>query len=254
MDGSQNYNNKKIIAFDVDHTLSQSRSPMDEEMAGLLEKLLKMKKVAIITGGAFADIKKQILDQLHLTPAINKNLVLLPTNGGGFFTFDNKWNEVMAKKLTPEEKNKIIGAIQEVDQADPELRDNKAYGLEIQDRESQITYSAIGDHAPTALKHSWDPDFKKRLLIQKKLEEKLPEFEVKIGGTTSIDITPKGMNKAYGMTELISYFSVQKSEILFIGDAIYENGNDYPVQQMGVETVKVNNPEDTKKIIRRLLE
>lgn len=250
---AQDNSNKKIIAFDVDGTLSLSRSLIDTETADLLGRLINKMKVAIISGGAFADIKRQVLDQLNLTPDINKNLILLPTNGGGFYTFTEKWNETLAKKLTPTEKNKIINAIHEVDQADPELRDNKAYGLEVQDRESQITYSAIGDHAPVELKRAWDPDFKKRIKIQITLMKMLPEFEVKIGGLTSIDVTPKGMDKAYGMIELMNYLQLQKTDILFIGDTIYEHGNDFPVAQMGVDSIQVKGPEETKEVIRGLL-
>ncbi len=244
---------KKLIAFDVDNTLSFSRSEIDLEMAQLLVKLLQVKQVAIITGGAFADITKQILKPLNLQPDLAKNLILLPTNGGGLWLFEDEWKEVASHKLTTEQKEKIIRAIKEVDQADPELRDNKSFGQEIQDRESEITYSALGDHAPVELKQAWDPDFKKRLALQQKLEEKLPEFEVKIGGTTSIDITPKGMDKAYGIKILMEYFKYQKSDILFIGDAIYPDGNDYPVAQFGIETIKVENPEETKKVIEGLL-
>jgi phosphomannomutase len=244
---------KKLVAFDVDNTLSLSRTKIDTQMVDLLKKLLEKKQVAIITGGAFADITKQILKPLNLQPNLAQNLILLPTNGGGLWLFDQinqEWREVSVHKLTAEQKEKITEAIREVDQADPELRDNKSFGQEIQDRESEITYSALGDHAPVKLKHDWDPDFKKRLILQQKLEEKLPEFEVKIGGTTSIDITPKGMDKAYGIKVLLDHFGLQKSDILFIGDAIYPDGNDYPVAQFGVDTIKVENPEDTKKVIR----
>jgi phosphomannomutase len=244
---------KKLIAFDVDGTLSQSRSPMDEEMADLLKKLLENRQVAIITGGAFADIKRQVLDRIGENETRNKNLTLLPTNGGGLWVFTNKWEQLSSHLLTEQEKNKIIGVLKEADQADPELRNNTSYGREIQDRESEITYAALGEYAPIPLKQDWDPYFKKRIALQKKLMAKLPEFEVKIGGTTSIDITSKGMDKAYGIRKLMDHFKLNKEDILFMGDAVYENGNDYPVFLMGIDTIKVINPDETKERIIRLL-
>jgi len=244
---------KKLIAFDVDGTLSQSRSPIDAEMAGILKKLLEKKQVAIITGGAFADIKKQILDKIGENEPRNKNLTLLPTNGGGLWIFDGVWKEISCHKFSDKEKEKIIKAIKEVDQADPELRNNKSYGREIQDRDSQITYGALGENAPIELKYAWDPDLKKKQNLQQSLQEKLPDFEVKIGGKTSIDITPKGMDKAFAIREIINYFRLSKEEILFFGDAVYENGNDFPVFELGVETVKVINPDETKERLIRLL-
>jgi phosphomannomutase len=245
---------KKLIAFDVDGTLSLSRSKIDSEMAELLKKLLSIKKVAIITGGAFADIKKQILDEIGEKEERNQNLILLPTNGGGLWVFDSQWQEISCHKLTTEEKEKIIKAIKETEQQNPELCDNLSHGPKIQDRNSEITYSALGEHAPVELKQIWDKDFQKRITLQNVLKEKLPNFEVKIGGTTSIDITPKGMDKAYGINKLIEHFKLAKEDILFVGDAVYENGNDYPVFLMGIKTIKVSGPEETKQIILELLQ
>lgn len=247
------YTNKKLIAFDVDGTLSLSRSTIDTEMAGLLKKLLEIKKVGIITGGAFTDIKRQVLDIIGENENRNKNLILLPTNGGCLWTFDSEWQEISSNNLSNQEKQKIIQAIKEVDQADPELKDNVNYGREIQDRGSQITYAALGENAPLNVKYTWDPDLKKRIKLQQILKEKLPEFEVKIGGKTSIDITPKGMDKAYAIKKIMDYLKLGKDEILFIGDAVYENGNDYPVFKFGIDTIRVTDQEETKKVINEIL-
>jgi phosphomannomutase len=244
---------KKLIAFDIDQTLTKSRSLIDSEMADIIRKLLTTKKVGIISGESFLDIKKQILDEIGFNNDFNKNLVILPTNGGSLWIFDGSWKEISSHLLTLEEKEEIIKAIKEVDQEDLELRDNVSQGREIQDRESQITYAALGVDAPVDQKHNWDPDFKKRIALQDKLMKKLPKFEVKIGGSTSIDITPKGMDKAYAMTKLLNYLSLNKEDAIFFGDAVYEHGNDYPVFLMGVETIKVADPEDTKVKLIKLL-
>jgi HAD superfamily hydrolase (TIGR01484 family) len=248
-----NYSQKKLFAFDVDGTLSNSRSPIDTEMADLLKKLLALKKVAIITGGAFADIEKQVLNGIGLNNDLNKNLILLPTNGSGLWVFDNRWEEISIQKLTDEEKDKIIQAIKKVEGEDEELRNITGYGPKIQDREAQITYSTLGDQAPLDLKYAWDPDLKKRILLQKSLQQLLPDFEVKIGGKTSIDITQKGIDKAYALDKVINYLQIRKDEVVFFGDAVYENGNDYPAFLMGIETIRVINPDETKERLIRLL-
>ncbi len=244
---------KKLIAFDVDGTLSPSRSPIDSEMADILKKLLDRTRVAIITGGAFADIKRQVLDQIGENEKRNKNLILLPTNGGGLWIFDGGWQELSSHKLTTAEKEKIIRTIEEAAGSEACANNNDGLGDKIQDRNSEITYSALGEHAAVELKKNWDPDFKKRICLQKALMEKLPEFEVKIGGTTSIDITPKGMDKAFAIRKLLDYFKLGTEDILFFGDAVYENGNDYPVFLMGVDTIKVISPDETKERLIRLL-
>jgi starch phosphorylase len=248
---------KKLIAFDVDGTLSEPRQKISRKIAKLLSKLLETKKVIIISGGAFSHITHQVLEPLNKfldkeSPCL-KNLILLPTNGGGLYTFDGEWKEMFSHKLSLSEKDQVIKAITAVDQENLELRNNVSYGLEIQDRDSEITYSALGENAPVALKQTWDPDFKKRLAMQAELMKKLPDFEVKIGGTTSIDITPKGMDKAYGIKTLLDYLKLNKKDVLFFGDAVYPNGNDFPVLQMGVETIRVSGPSQTKLEIKKLL-
>ena len=248
-----NLTNKKLIAFDVDGTLAQSRSPIDIEMAEILKKLLEVKQVAIITGGAFADIKRQILNIIGINDEQNKNLTLLPTNGGGLWVFDHEWKELSSHKLSPEAKEKIIKAINEVIGCEGCKNINDGSGEKIQDRNSEITYSALGEHAAIEEKQAWDPDFKKRIYLQSELMKRLPEFEVKIGGTTSIDITSSGMDKAYGIKKLIEHYNYNKEDILFFGDAVYENGNDYPVFLMGVDTIKVVSPNETKERLIRLL-
>jgi len=251
-------NNKKIIAFDVDGTLSEPRQEIDSEMSLLLKRLLQTKKVAIISGGAFEHIEKQVLIPLNRLKKFDenlyRNLILLPTNGGGFYIYNGNWQEVDSNKLSESDKTEITKAINEAVKSDVNLQTSDDFGLKIQDRESEITYSALGENAPVNLKKDWDSDFKKRIVMQKILMTKLPNYEVKIGGTTSIDITPKGMDKAYGIKKLLDHLNFQKSEALFFGDAVYENGNDFPVKQMGVETIKVNGPKETEKLIREMLE
>lgn len=251
---SSDFNKKKLIAFDVDGTITPSRGIMDSEMAGLFLKLLEHKKVAIITGGAFADINRQVLQPLNLSNHLKENLILLPTNGGGLWIFNNmEWHEIASHKFTESEKQKITKVLIEVNNTDQKLENNICYGQKIQDRESQITYAALGEYAPIELKLAWDPDLKKRIELQHKLQEKLPEFEIKIGGKTSIDITPKGMDKAYAIRKIMDYLNLNKEDILFFGDAIYENGNDYPVYLFDIETIKVINSDETKERLIKLL-
>jgi phosphomannomutase len=241
------YSQKKMFAFDVDGTLTESRQEITAENALALAKLLFKKRAAIITGGTFERINEQVLRPLEKICRDNKqelrleNITLLPTNGAGLYVYDKKWIEKKSQKLSLAEKEKITNALNKIDREDPELANNSPFGDEIQDRGSEITYSALGDKAPLDLKKNWDPDFAKRLKLQDKLRLLLPDFEVKIGGTTSIDITQKGMDKAYAIRQIMSEYSLEKKDILFFGDAVYPNGNDYPVFLMGVDTIKVSS-------------
>ena len=86
-------------------------------------------------------------------------------------------------------------------------------------------------------KKVWDPKFAKRKKIQKALSFTIPNYAVNLGGTTSVDITKPGIDKAYGIKKLKEILGIKKSEMLFIGDAIFKGGNDYPAKETGVTSV-----------------
>jgi hypothetical protein len=126
----------------------------------------------------------------------------------------------------------------------------ETYGESIEDRGSQITFSSLGQKAPLDVKQGWDPDRKKRQAIAKIIEPKVPQFDVVIGGMTSIDVTRKGVNKAYGIKKIEAYLKLSPEKILFIGDALFEGGNDFPAKSTGVDCQQVSGPEETLKLIK----
>ena len=85
------------------------------------------------------------------------------------------------------------------------------------------------------------------------LERRLPDVAVRVGGSTSIDITRPGIDKAYGIRKLVESTGFAIDEMLFIGDALYPGGNDAPVRDSGVATIAVGDIGDTKLVIQTLL-
>lgn len=128
-----------------------------------------------------------------------------------------------------------------------------SYGEILEDRGTQITFSALGQTAPVELKKLWDPQQIKRREIIRLLEQYLPEFEIRMGGATSIDVTQKGIDKAYGILQMQKYLGVTSVEMLFVGDALYEGGNDAPVRSAGVACLETSGPAETINIIRNIL-
>ncbi|MBI4918499.1 HAD-IIB family hydrolase [archaeon] len=237
---------KKLVLFDLDNTLAESKSEIDDEMKGLLLKLLEVKEVGIISGGSYAQFQKQFLTKIGESKLLEK-LHLFPVCSTSFYRYNNGWEEIYSEKLNEEEKKKIFHAFSQVIDLTPK------YGNLLEDRNSQITYSALGQNAPSHLKKEYDPEGKNRLELKKRLEQLIPEFEIKLGGTTSLDITRKGIDKAYGIKKIEEHLGIKKEEMLYIGDALFEGGNDYPVKQAGVDCISVNNPNDTKEVIRKII-
>lgn len=242
---------KKLIVFDLDGTLAKSKSAIDKEMSRLLKNLLDGYRVAIISGGDWPQFEKQVLNQLPEETHLKK-LSILPTSGTKFYQYKDDWKRLYAEDFTEEEKQKIQRNLQKaVKEAGFDME--KTWGEQIEDRGSQITFSALGQEAPLEAKKNWDSDFSKRKKIVDRLREPLQEFSIGMGGTTSIDISKPGIDKAYGMQKLEKVLELPIASMMFVGDALFEGGNDYPVRKTGVDWIQVRDPEEAKVIIRTLV-
>ena len=126
-------------------------------MATLLARLLGTVDVAIISGGAWAQFEKQVLAFLPHDERL-KRLSLLPTCGTKFYRFDGTWKKLYSEDFTVDEKKAITDAVNKV-VIQAGLKAERHWGDLIEDRGSQITFSALGEQAPLAEKDEWDPDF-----------------------------------------------------------------------------------------------
>jgi hypothetical protein len=204
-------------------------------------------KVAIISGGDMPQFETQVLAHLPSDDRM-KNLSILPTCGTKFFQYDHGWKKLYSEDLSDAQKQKIIAALNSAVAASG-FAPEKTYGPPIEDRGSQITYSALGQQAPLAEKNLWDPDFSKRKAIKAMLDKTLSEFSVNLGGSTSIDVTLPGIDKAYGIRKLSTLLDIATDEMLYVGDALFPGGNDYPARSTGAVCIQVRDPEETKRVI-----
>lgn len=250
---------KKVLAFDIDQTLNIAKTPIPDEIADLLNQCLNHFEICPISGQKFNQFLIQIVNRLvehGATAEQLSHLHLFVAQGTQYYKYQNNdWQQIYNYPLTDEQVKKISDTIE---QSARELgyweEDKLQEGDEIiENRLSQITFSALGQKAPTEAKYAWDPDCKKRQKIVARCKELAPEFDYEIGGTTSINAITPGMNKVFGMTHLLEELKVDKSDILYFGDMTQPGGNDYPVVQMGIDTITVRNHEDTAYALRGIL-
>jgi phosphomannomutase len=242
---------KKLIVFDLDGTLAESKSALDAEMSALLHGLLGIVKVAVISGGDWPQFEKQLLSNFPIDDRL-ANLSILPTCGTKFFRYAGAWEKLYSEDFTPDEKEHIVGSLKKAVAA-AGFSVEKVWGEVIEDRGSQITFSALGQQAPLDDKTKWDPDFSKRKKIKAILDPLIPEFSVRMGGATSIDVTRSGIDKAYGIRKLRDLLGISLKEMIFIGDALFVGGNDYPVEEAGVVSIRVGGPHETKRVTEAII-
>jgi HAD superfamily hydrolase (TIGR01484 family) len=243
---------KRLIAFDLDGTLALSKQPLDDDMAALLAQLTQVALVAIISGGDWPQFEKQVVARMPASTTL-EHLIIQPTTGTKLYRYrDGAWQRVYADLFDAAESQHIRDALTTaVRQAG--YADQQVWGEQIEDRGSQITFSALGQQAPLEAKSGWDPDHTKREALQAILQGLLPDLSINIGGATSIDITRKGIDKAYGLTRLGETLDVAQDDMLFLGDAIFPGGNDYPAKTLGLDTVRVRDVDETKAVVTGLI-
>lgn len=254
---------KKLVVFDLDGTLALTKAPMDAEMTDLMTQLLAQKQVAVIGGGKYELFQEQLLTPLAEVPEeLLKNLSLFPTTSTRYYRYGTGgWEKVYAHELSAEERARITETFARVFAEIGYQHPAKTYGPVIEDRGTQVTWSALGQEVVAELgskgvelKETWK---KQNTPIKMKVAELmakyLPDLEVRAAGHTSVDVTKKGIDKAYGLQQIESYLHVPLADMLFVGDAIFPGGNDYAVTKTTVDYVPVEGPEETKTCIRFLL-
>lgn len=243
-----------LVAFDLDDTLAPSKSAIDPRIGAQLIALAERVEVAIISGGQLAQFQKQVVDRLPDAPAdVLAHIHLLPTCGTQYYRVrDHGVETVYAHSLTDDQKQRAIAAL-EAEARRLGLWEPEPWGEIIEDRGSQVTFSALGQHAPLEAKTVWDPTGEKKNALREAVAALLPDLEVRSGGSTSVDITHRGIDKAYGMRRLAEQTGIALDDMLFVGDRLDPDGNDYPVLAMGVVCQAVTGWEDTAEFLDRLI-
>jgi phosphomannomutase len=244
---------KRVIAFDLDDTLAVTKSPISDRMAELFGRLLEQYEVCVISGGRFTQFESQLLDNLKVDAEKLKRLHLMPTCGTRYYAYQNNgWKQQYAEDLSTEDKELIVAKLTEGAKL-LGYWEAKPYGEIVEDRGSQITFSALGQQAPPEKKYKWDPDGVKKHKLRDYAAPLLPHLEVRVGGTTSVDVTKIGIDKAYGMKKLTEVLGIGKEEFFFIGDRLEEGGNDYPVKAMGVDCMQISHANETELVIEAII-
>jgi phosphomannomutase len=222
-------------------------------MAELLVQLLGVVEVCVISGGQFGQFQSQLVDNLPLDhPEALARMHLMPTCGTQYYRYDDGWQQQYAENLTEGQKAAALTAV-EAEAKRLGFWESETWGPILEDRGSQITFSALGQAAPVDAKKAWDPSGRKKNALRAAVQQHLPDLEVRSGGSTSVDITRRGIDKAYGMRKLAELTGIPFDRMLFVGDRLDPDGNDFPVVALGIPTRAVDGWEDTAAVVEEFL-
>lgn len=240
----------KVLAFDMDGTLTPSKENVSDKVLSLLTTLSERYSIFILSGASFAHLKSQFIDLLSDDFDFSK-LHISSSCGGSYFRFINSRErviEVYTERLDPTIKRELIFDL-EFHAKINGIWVDKAFGDIIEDRGSSVTYSLLGQAAPIEIKSQCDPLGRKRSLLKSVLAPKYPTLDFRLGGVSSIDITLKGVDKGYGMNRFIYENGLSADDITYFGDRFEEGGNDFPVISTGVKIVPVSGVEETISLL-----
>lgn len=242
----------RVVAFDLDNTLARSKKPMSPEMGRRISTLTTLIPVAIVTGGSFALIDSQVLAMLT-DDADRTHLHLMPTSGTRYYRWSGSdWHREYAHDMNSDDRRNVIAAL-ERHAREQGIWCEHPWGDCIEDRGSQITFSALGQRAPIERKEAWDPDNAKKNRLAEAVGRDFPHLAVHSGGSTSVDVSQRGIDKAYAVRILASLLDTQVGRIIYVGDRMDPDGNDYPAAMAGTIAIRVSGPEDTLRLCDALI-
>ena len=237
-----NLKDKKHIIFDMDGTLTESRSVIDMYMIGALSKLFVSHDVVIISGAERRQMKEQLLG-LNLG-----TITIMAQSGNDAF---KGIEQIIGNLLTFEDVHSVLLHISDI-------QDNNGMGEEvggdrIEIRGGQISWSLLGHNYDKEAKRNFDPDG----IIRRKFLEKTPfvndDMMVKIGGTTCLDYTRDGWGKRGNIQTLVYKNKWSLGDCVYIGDQLYEGGNDEEVKNI-MDVIQVDSPEQTLKVVNNIID
>lgn len=229
--------NAKHLFFDLDDTVTLSRSTIDAQMYELLKSLPH--DLVVISGAQYSQMKKQLLDLPVYT---------LGQNGNQAYHKDSShiWEERLDANHEEQIRSHILALKNHLTH---EVRDTDDL---IEHRGSQISYSLLGHNEDIAKKKAFDPDRSLRLEILSNVPFVSEEVEVRIGGTTCLDYFMKGRHKGYNVKRLIEHEGWDVQNCVYFGDALFPGGNDEAVIGV-IETVPVRDHLHTYELLQQFV-
>ena len=234
----------KVIALDLDGTLTQNRTPLSSEQREVLTALSKKYKLVMVGAGT----ARRIFDQLLHFP-----VDILGNYGMQYAEYNGKTGDidVLFDVAMPVDKESVAARVRAFREKHG-FTDFKGDSVELHPS-GCVTIQLLGTKANIADKLAFDPDRSRRRAIYGEAKALFSEYSVFIGGLTSIDLVPSPYNKAYALDRYAREKGYAHDEIVYIGDDYGEGGNDEPVYKSDFTYLTIDNYLDFPKVVKHLL-
>lgn len=237
----------KHIFFDLDKTLTASRSPMNESHQELFDVLCQKIDVSVVTGGTVDQIREQI------TPRFDNRYHILAQSGNQTFLKDGTklWQDELSSeqvRITLDFISKLRSHFKEHVRDESDLVENRG---------AQIAFSVIGFHEDLERKYAFDPDESRRRDALRAMPDEVQTLreigiEVVPAGTTNFSFIPLGKHKGFNVKRFVEHMQWKTYDCMYLGDALFPGGNDESVIGV-IPTKSVTGPDDTFLFVKEVV-
>lgn len=237
--------NIKLVAFDLDGTLTQHRTKVPEKHRQILVKLSKKYKLLMVGAGQC----HRIFTQMEEFP-----IDIIGNYGMQYARYNSDIKDIemvydIREDCNREEAERKVTYLREKYGYTEFAGDNVEYHIS-----GCITFPVLGTKADINDKVAFDPDRKKRRAFYPEVKELFSDYNVFVGGSSSFDMAPKPYNKYFALDKYCKEQGILHSEAVFVGDDYGEGGNDESVYNSDFNFIKIDNYLDFPECIKILLD
>ena len=234
----------KLMAFDLDGTLTQHKTKLSDAHRDILKKLQEKYTLIMVGAGQC----RRIFNQLDGFP-----IDIIGNYGMQYAKYNPETKDIdmvydIQENCNKEETEKKVTFLREKHGFTEFAGENVEYHIS-----GCITFPVLGTKAAQADKLAFDPDRKKRRAFYDEVKELFPDYNVFVGGSSSFDMAPKPYNKYYALAKYCEENGIAHDEVVFVGDDYGIGGNDESVYVSDFGFLTIDNYEDFPKVVAHLL-
>ena len=244
METTEMYNNIKVIAMDLDGTLTQHKTPLSKEHREILFELSKKYKLLMVGAGQVM----RIFNQLEAFP-----IDIIGNYGMQYGKYNSEKGEIdIVKDIVADCDKELIA--QKIEMLREKYGFSEYAGESVEYHPSGcVTFPILGTKAKQEDKLAFDPDRGRRRKIYDHVVNIFSDYCVFVGGSSSFDMAPKPYNKYYALDLYCKENSLSHDEVVYIGDDYGLGGNDESVYKSDFNYITIDNYLDFPKVIEALL-